>query len=469
MKNAGSDVPARSGTFPGTPHAFVMVLRPKDRAVPAEIPAPALPFHLAFETLDYRGDLYYAEHDRLSTDSGDCCILLGGAIYRPQSADISQTLLALYARQGANFVRDLDGDFALLLIDRRAHQIILAERLHVPDIRAFTYAYGSPQPMTDEALAPALTTHYGGKHRVIQSFDGLVVETLMAIAQLGQGLTDISDETDTWLTLGSEVGDGVRPLLFTGDLIITRDLNVTSTDDALTIAKMFDFTVARWLEPLIGRPCYDQWAAETQAEQESALRQLPPMADYYILLDMLRVYARLPQVFSTWRRNFAGRFFDVVNPLMDANVVEIFMKTPFVLQRDKTLYHQTVQAMFPELFALPRAKTGNYATYWIKAFKEQAGDVRAWVQSTSSPLDELIEPDVLLTLLDSDRQSYGRAYTAFRSKVQSTYRWFNRVSGIQPGFARPSLIKKIVPAHRLSSRSLVLRSFLRSAQLRQMG
>ena len=49
--------------------------------------------------------------------------------------------------------------------------------------------------------------------------------------------------------------------------------------------------------------------------------------------------------------------------------------TPPVIEMrdDRRLYKATVTAMFPELFAIPRADTASYATFWTDVVWQQRG------------------------------------------------------------------------------------------------
>ncbi len=584
------------------PHSFLTLLRPKGAEVDPQ--PPRLPFRLSFETPDYYGAVSYGEREMLTQSAdGNSFVILSGALYRPQSADAGATILALYARRGADFVHDLNGQFALLLVDQRAGQIIfvtdrlnsiklivseasgalavsnsmdihpiraridsaavasilvagfaynnrtlidgtrllaggsiyqprglaleqrrywdylpanppdsparavelqheleeaivdatrvrlrgerpvylsltagydsrgvlglLTERLRVPNIRAFTYAYGDVLPVTDEALAPQLASRAGVEHRLIPGFNGNVVTMLTHIAQWGAGIADICDELDAWRTLQQETSSGPRPLLFTGDVtLIGSDQRLASVADAVTVSRMPDFSAVRWIEPLIGRAQYRQWVDVTRAEINRMVKDYLPVSDYSILRDRLRYDGRDSGVFAPWREYYAGRVFEIASPMTDERVIDVFMKMPVSLRRGKKLYHQTLTTMFPELFALPRASTAGYATYWQAAFAQQAEDIRAWIDEQPSPLDDLIEPNVLLALLDSDLASHGRRYTSFRLRLRKAYRWLRNLTGSTPIFARPSLVRPIIPAHRVLSRALVLRAVLQSVETR---
>ncbi len=597
---------ASISTFKSKPHAFLAQLRHKSHAADTDRRPASLPLRVAFETTDSSGEVSYAEPDMLTNGpDGTTFVILSGNIYRPASANIGQTILSLYARHGADFVRELNGSFALMLVDQQAGVIlfatdrlnslkllssqqhgvisvsnsmeihpvrgaqidatavacalvagfaynnrsmlegirvleggsmyrlrgaaleqqrywqyqpstpvetpaiaaelqreledaivdatavrlrgdrpvyisltagydsrailgVLTERLRVPNIHAFTYTYGDALPQTDEALAPRLAALQGVEHRLIPSFKGNLIDLLTGISQWGVGMTDLCDELDTWRALEQETAGGPRPLLFTGDItMISSDSRLASVADVVTVARMPDFSAARWIEPLIGRGQYDTWVEATRSEITQTLKRYEPTTDYYTLRDKLRFNGRDSGVFGPWRECFAGRVFEIASPMNDERVIDAFMKMPTSLRRGKKLYHATTRAMFPELFAIPRASSANYATYWPSAFRQQAAELRRWILEQPSPLDVLIEPRVLLALLDSDLTAYARTYTHFRLILKKTYRWLRSISGSPPIFARPSLALPVAPAHRVLGRALMLRSYFQTVQARQ--
>lgn len=107
---------------PSKPQAFRVTLWPKGKAAPEP---SALPFRLTFETSEYAGKVCYSERDMLATSAnGTRFVVFSGVLYG--SSPAGQSILARYEQRGAGCIRDLNGSFALLLVDQAAGDIVLA-------------------------------------------------------------------------------------------------------------------------------------------------------------------------------------------------------------------------------------------------------------------------------------------------------------------------------------------------------
>ncbi len=108
------------------PDAFLIYFEPRNRSDRTPRPVPPLRFSRRLATVEYDVTLYYDLPTMLtvSTD-GQRFLLVVGDVYRPQTADAGQALLDLYQRRGVDFVRDVNGLFAAVVIDRETGDILL--------------------------------------------------------------------------------------------------------------------------------------------------------------------------------------------------------------------------------------------------------------------------------------------------------------------------------------------------------
>ncbi len=358
--------------------------------------------------------------------------------------------------------------------DSRAILGVLAERLRLADVQTFSYAYGQPKPMTDEYEAAKLAGLRGYPHRVIPSFNGSIVDTITRSSMIGAGLADACDEVDAWAALGEGISSAQRPVLFVGDTIVPQfGMALNLVDDAVISARLADFSAARWLQPLIGPSRYRIWVESTQAEVARAVERAEPdtrsYRGLYNLYDVLRLkYWDSAKIF-TWRDAFAGQFFEVASPLLDDGILELIMNAPVELRRGKRLYLDAVTALFPALFALPGARSSSYASFWPAVYRQQSSHVRTWVESRTSPLDDLIEPRVLIALLDRDLTGYTRLNHHGLRALKQVYVFMRAIHPRLTAFSGPSMFKPALPATQFLNRALVLRAFLQSVEARQTG
>ncbi len=578
------------------PNSFVAFFDPKQGAVESVKGAVRLPFKVTVETNEYTATIFYGERDMLTVSpDGQQTLVFAGELYRPRSANTGQTLLGLYEKQGLDFVRDVNGNFSLLLIDRATHQILIAtdrgntfkvlvswagdsliasnsiylqplhgarldrtavatylsmsyiynqrtpfeglsildgasvyqlhERklsphkywqfifqpdtsasvqtlqkefgdvlveavrirlqpdyktylslsggydsggilgilaaLQVPDVRCFSYAHGQPRADSDERVAQQMAALYGYEHQIIPAFDGDIVAAIQRNGHLGGGMTRPADEVDAWMRLGAIVENGPLPVLFNGTTHLHKpDWEIRNVADSVASAHMFDFSLLDWLKKSIGSSAYDEYVASTRAEIDLAVKRVPPTKDGLDLRDMLRFDQIHSRQALTWREYYSGRFFRSASPLLDDDLVDFLLRVPSPLRRARRIYIDTITAMFPRLFALPRARSASYSTYWNDAIKRQKSDLYAFIQGQSSPLDEIIAPEILLALLDTDLAAHTRPNAFLWAAATRAYRLLKKAHWHRSGLVRPSFFRSTVPATAFLVRALTLRSFL---------
>ncbi len=345
--------------------------------------------------------------------------------------------------------------------DSRAILGILADSLHLADVRCFTYAHGPVKPGSDEQLAGPLAALSGYQHTIIPSFDGDVVSTVKRNGRLGGGMAQVCDEVDAWIRLGASLGDGPKPVLLTGDTrFIGLDFRMMTDEDAAAGAFMTDFTALAWLEQGIGSAAYHEFVAATRSEIDLAVKKLLPTQNRFDLRDLLRFDQVHSRRTATWREYYCGRFFRPAHPFLDDDILEFFCQLPYELRREKRLYLDTVTRMFPRLFALPLATSASYASFWRAAIREQHSSIRSLIQGEPSPFDDIIAPELLTALLDAERTSVARSKHLAKAALKKTYHLLKRAGLHHVGYAVPSLFRQSVSAQTFVTRALTLRCFL---------
>jgi hypothetical protein len=414
-------------------------------------------------------------------------MLDGASVYRPRGGKLDQTRYWQFVFQPSNApLESLKKDLGDLLIEAvrirlRADRVpwlslsagedaraILGalSALKVPNVQTFSYALGGGTPDSDEFLSAQLAAMVGYPHRIIRSYDGSATQVIERNVALGGGMAQVCDEVDAWVTLGADVQDGPMPVLFTGDTRFFRfDFEVQSVADATFGSYMPDFTALSWLRPLIGPARYDELLAATRGDLADVVARMPPTSDGYELRDMLGFHQIHSRLTGTWREYFAGRYFRQARPLLDDDILDLFLRTPTALRRQKRLYIATVSAMFPQLFAVPRAASASYAAYWPDALQHQHSELRALIDGHPSPLDDVIAPDILLGLLDADLTSLTRRNDLATRAIKRGYHLLKQANWRWMPFARPSLFRPAVPARKFLTRALVLRGFLAESAL----
>jgi len=182
----------------------------------------------------------------------------------------------------------------------------------------------------------------------------------------------------------------------------------------------------------------------------------------YNLYD-LEGYIHLDQYLSNYllpnKEYFMGNFVNVENPFLDNDILDFMMKIPVSLRFDRRLYKDTVSQMFPQLFAIKRAKFNEYYTDWGKELFQHQKEIEASLYSQKSILDELIPPENIIKFMRNGLISKTSLMTRGREKVKSNGSRIVKAFEKIIGHSRPPEIKKPSRPEMLR-RILVMRSFL---------
>ena len=349
--------------------------------------------------------------------------------------------------------------------DSRAILGILKEQLRVDDVRCFSYALGRLQPDSDEVLAQQMAALYGYEHRMLDSFDGDVVGAIKNNARWGSGLTGVCDEMATWQTLHKEVAEasGPRPILFTGETANARaDYHLSSVEDVIAAAKLKDFSVLPWLEPILGAESFAAMDARAKEAIAENVARCPPTDTLIGMRQVLWLQQR-DRLYLPWREYFAGRFSTVGLPMLDDDVLDFVLRLPDELHRGRRLYDVVVKEMMPALFAIPSARSSSYARYWPEALREQAPQIRAFVESFDSPFDDVVAPDVLLRALELNSAWRQHSQSLLTKVLKKGYRLLKRTWLRESGLMTASQLKRPVEPHVFLKRALLLRTYLANA------
>jgi asparagine synthase (glutamine-hydrolysing) len=219
-------------------------------------------------------------------------------------------------------------------------------------------------------------------------------------AQLGQGVSHFCHEVDAWFEVGPKGCQDEEKRLFVGDECLGWiDRPMESYADVLHAVAISDFSHLGWLEHYIDSASIRLFAEAVKADIQTITKRCPESDDLHDTKDYLYLDQRLNHVIMPWRENFAGRFFTVVNPLLDNTILDFMQKVPSTLRRGKRLFKDTVHDMFPDLFRGRRARSSSYASYWDRSLQTQKADLASLVSQEASPLDSIFPQEALIRIL----------------------------------------------------------------------
>ena len=358
-------------------------------------------------------------------------------------------------------IRDQAGDQPLLLslsggFDSSGILGVLARYVRPRSLKTFSYIQGAPAKGTDAMVAQQMAERAGYPHSIQQAYDGDIVATIRRNAALGQGLTNFCDEIDAWHRKGQEEKGSV--VLAGDECFGWADRRLVSTSDVMISVCLRKFEFAGAVIPLLDSAVAKEMTEGLASEIDEIVRR-SEKSNLHDMKDLLYLEHRMQWGLLPWRRFVIGEYFEVREPLVQTPVLEVIRKLPMQDRIGKALYRKAIQELAPEVFSIPRARTGQATPDWRRELIRDRAKV-AEMLKTASRLDEAIAPDVLLELLNSlerDRPA-GRSWKLVVRQMVGP-----AATRLLRSFARPETPRS-QSTQTILIRLLVLREFLSTRQ-----
>lgn len=330
---------------------------------------------------------------------------------------------------------------------------ILAKFVRPNSLNTFSYSFGEPRAGSDALVARQMAALTGYPHEVLQAYDGDVLTTIDRNAQAGQGLSNFCDEMDAWHRQGNTMPGAV--VLAGDECFGWADRRLISTDDVLisVCLRKFDFvgSVASYLDPAIRNQMAEGLAADVdEIVSRSGRTQLHDLKDF-LYLDHRIQWGLLP-----WRRFVIGEYFEVREPFLQTEMLEVIKSLPASDRVGKALYREAIQELVPEVFSIPRAQSGQAAPMWRQEILRAHARIKELLK-TPSGLDAVIEPAAIGSLLDS-LSSMPQARPSWKVAVRNMVG--PAAARALRSFVRPETPRSQSP-ETILIRLLVLREFLK--------
>jgi hypothetical protein len=209
--------------------------------------------------------------------------------------------------------------------------------------------------------------------------------------------------------LSTELDLAAHPVILAGDINSGLDGKPPRSEEALRRALRFRaLRLPTAVEEVLTVGFRDTVQAGMAADFQEMMTRAAPHADGY---DSMRQYITFDQKMINqvlpWRERFAGRFATVRSPWLDRDVLDFMTRVPRYLRADRKLFKDTVTRMFPDVFEKERVQSLNRPDLRAELIRH-AEELRRWIATTSSRLDELMPPDFGRRLLDLEATAAGR-------------------------------------------------------------
>jgi len=369
---------------------------------------------------------------------GQVTLLLHGEIYAGAITNPANYLLERYLDEGLKIAKDVNGSFAILLVDKRTDQVaLITDRLNYREV--FTSKYKGSRwlstpltyhlhPVDDLKLDPVGIAFYLTNRKIpndrtlfagIRALERACVHTLTEDGfkvkkywsyELNDSRAGI-DEKTLQANLSDLLIEGVRKRVADDPKVF---LSLSAGYDSTTILGLLHKLQVPEVE------CFSYANGDPEPNSDSEiLGRCPPTNGF----QKKGIYLSLDQGKSklfAFRANFAGPFVNVRSPLLDNDIIEFMATVPYSLMLNKRRYRDTVTKMFPDLFKFKRATTSGFSEYsWERAaLSVPHPQIEDFVSNQESPLDEFIPPDVILDLLKEQRASIVQTNQGFRGMAR---------------------------------------------------
>ncbi len=306
---------------------------------------------------------------------------------------------------------------------------ILASKLKISNVECFTYCFGVPKPGSDEYVSQEMANLLGVRHKIVNSYNGNVLDVIRQNANQGQGLANFCDETDVWNTLAPELSADRESVMFIGDMYSSTTCyklkcKLNDLDEVLPYVGICNSLILKPYVNLINSSSGKISCQAWDEEYQSILRKIPAYQDMRDSKDFIYFDQRIPHVLTCWREFFQAPFINVCAPYLDNNILDFTMKLPVALRESKILYKRTLTEMFPDLFTFKRARTSSTVN-WRKQFIRQCRDIKTHILSHGSKLDEIIPPEIILDLLEMNKSWKHSKYSPRSLPIKISQKYMN--------------------------------------------
>jgi hypothetical protein len=337
----------------------------------------------------------------------------------------------------------------------------LLKSLGAREVSCFSYTKLGGVEDGDAHFSRATALGQGYPHLIVPGYQADLTTVIQDNISCGRGLTRLVAETDAWQTVGEAMAAEEQATVWVGDAIGMRSmLDLGSAADVLWSLGFGDWDSLDGIGQLMPEATTRLFEEALHGDLSSMLDRNSKIEDLCFLRYSLYLDYGLPRLLS-WRETFAGSYAEVRNPLLDTGILEQFQTTPSSLLLGRKLYRDTVEAMFPDLFARERASGGGWVVgRWAK---QQLGGgpaaLRPLLDSSPSPLDEYVPPSVLLRLAARQASPHVRWRKLSRKVAGRLRRRASMTRRQSDQLVRPRKMRVATPTFLL--RALFLREFLR--------
>lgn len=291
--------------------------------------------------------------------------------------------------------------------DATCLQLLMNEH-STKEISCFSYYANKLVPFSDAWVAKKQATLLENKIEFISAYDGNFENFITQNAINGQGISNISFETNVWDYLQNKYPG---KSIFVGEEFFgMRDENTTDFQEILTHQNFLNWDNIKNPEKYFRREFIQSSSRVLDLDRKQISNTILEKENSSFDNQMLLYYNyRLPNVLLSWREFFTGRNNPVEMPLLDDEIISFVTKLPYWARNNKFLFKETLKSNYPNIFKnIPRATKSNNFN-WREILKDQT-EIIEKINSENSSLDKYISPSAVTTLLNEKSLNSDKFY-----------------------------------------------------------
>lgn len=283
-----------------------------------------------------------------------------------------------YAATNRNFYISLSGGYDISTI-----LALICENVSIDRIKPFTYYYKNIYKDSDAYVAKLQVEKLRLGLLEVPVFENDLLEFINQNYLLGKTVANVCEDVLVWKKLNrlKEV-DKLKDVFVFGEEVFGQKKYYGLNEINILNILGFSFPRIRDINPLIDlseafyitQEMIEDYENEILIYVRNKFLEFPTRSK---TLDFLYYRFRIANIMTSWREEFAGNYFQVINPFLSKEILEFVLTLPDEFRNDKLFLKKFAKIKFPNLFKIKRAKRRNNVSDWSEILYENISFIDA--------------------------------------------------------------------------------------------
>ncbi|MCG8696853.1 MAG: hypothetical protein MI922_02270, partial [Bacteroidales bacterium] len=270
---------------------------------------------------------------------------------------------------------------------------ILRYELGIKHIECHTYYHNTSVKNSDLQVAEKQAGICNYKFSPLSYYSHNILEGFNNNAKWGYGTANFCEEIEFWNSLHLTKANSNELMLF-GD-----EFFGINAPNSIPISNIPFFLDMRDVNNLLQfSKCLTPDFKEYIIENPRTFNKESDQIDYDSL-SLLYYDKIISNKITSWRDLFAGRSFEIENPLLNDSVINFMLGINSNYRKKKNLFISAITNKLPHIFQIPRATKSNRIDNWSVLLNSNKNQIREDVNSKSILLDQFIHKEQVISML----------------------------------------------------------------------